>query len=189
MNAAATLIHPQLVSPRWLAERLNANWLRVLDVRCRALLGQGARDDRSGPRLRDQVSDPPRFVELGPRAGWSRLGRWPKTTDEDYLAGHVPGSTSFDVAHRIFDASGSLVSAPEIAMAMSEAGVGDEHTLVLVDDRRSSAARVLAWALHRYGHANTFILEGGFSRWLAEDRPVTRTTLRHPFASFTARAQ
>lgn len=171
-----------VASSSWLMKHLGASWLRVLDVRSSA----SVRDDRSGSRLRDD--DPPRFVDLGPH-GWLRAGTWPRATQPPaaFLQAHVPGSTSFDVGRRLFDDSGSLVSAPEMAMAMSEAGVGDEHTVVLVDEACPSAALVAAWTLRRYGHESTLILAGGFPRWLAEGKPTTRDLVKHPFASFTAR--
>ncbi len=174
----------EVASTRWLAENLGAAWLRVVDVRAEAPV----RDERSGTRLRTD-DDPPRFVELGPRAGWLRAGRWPKTSSPSatFLRGHIPGSTALDVGGRLFDAAGALVCGAELAMAMSEAGVGDEHTVVLVDDGRPAAALVATWALRRYGHAETFILSGGFPRWVAEGRPVTEVVTKVPFGSFTAR--
>lgn len=187
MNEVVSLSRPRSVSTQWLGERLSSTALRIVDVRCRAGLGQ--REDRSGPRLRDQITDPPRFFELGPRAGWARAGQWPTTTNADFAASHVPGAVFFDVARGLFDSSGTLVSAPELAMAMSGAGVGDEHTVVIVDDRRPSAGIVFAWALERYGHPKTFLLEGGFPRWVSEGRPTTQSTVRHPYASFTARTR
>lgn len=173
-----------VISSRWLAENLGASWLRILDVRG----GAPVRDDRSGPRLRS-YEDSPRFVELGPKGGWLRAGVWPATSSPrtSYLRGHVPGSTSLDVGLRLFDESGTLVCALELAMAMSQLGVGDEHTVVLVDDSSPAAALVAAWALRRYGHAETLILSGGFPRWAAEGRPVSHEVVTYPFASFTAR--
>ena len=186
MNAAAVWAGDKsgLASTRWLNEHLHAKWLRIVDVR-----GLGSvRDERSGPRLRLD-EEAPRFVEIGPRAGWQRIGSWPKTASlpPAFLAGHIPGSVSLDVGGRLFDEKGAFVSAPELAMAMSEIGVGDEHTVVLVDDGRPSAALVAAWALRRHGHVETLVLGGGFPRWTAEGRPVTRDVVRYPYASFTAR--
>jgi rhodanese-related sulfurtransferase len=187
MNLAArssTRSDRGLASAGWLEENLGATWLRILDVRGPVPV----RDERSGTRLRDD-DDPPRFVELGPRAGWLRAGRWSSATHPPaaFLRGHIPGSTSFDVGGRLFDETGALVSAPELAMAMSKAGVGDEHTVVLVDDGCPAAAMVAAWMLRHYGHADTLILDGGFRRWVAEGRPVTEIVETPPFASFTAR--
>lgn len=189
MNAvpsSSTVRTSGYVSARWLADHLDANWLRILDVRGPAL----ARDDRSGARLRLD-DDPPRFVELGVGGEWHRAGKWPRAVHPApaFIRGHIPGSTSLDVGDRLFDTNGALVSAPELAMAMSEAGVGDEHTVILVDDACPTSARVAAWALRRYGHADTLILTGGFPRWVAEGRPVTQAVAKHPFGSFTARTR
>ncbi|HVJ90011.1 MAG TPA: rhodanese-like domain-containing protein [Labilithrix sp.] len=186
MNAASSwrTNEPEVATSRWVSENLGATWLRILDVRSTTPV----RDDRSGTRLHGS-DDPPRFVELGPRGGWLRAGTWPKSTQAPaaFLRGHLPNSVLFDVGARLFDETGVLVSAPEFAMAMSESGVGDEHTVVLVDDEVPTAALVAAWALRRYGHHDTLILAGGFPRWTAEGRPVAREVIRHPYASFTAR--
>jgi 3-mercaptopyruvate sulfurtransferase SseA len=59
-------------------------------------------------------------------------------------------------------------------MAMSGLGVGDEHTIVLVDEGR-------------YGHADVHVLEGGFARWIGEGRAVSREIIRHSPASYTVK--
>ena len=188
MNVATafTTSSKGIASPRWLAQNLGAEWLRILDVRS----GTPVRDDRSGARLRGD-DDSPRFVEHGPLGGWLRAGRWPTSRDPEaaFLRGHIPGSTSLDVGRRLFDDNGTLVWAPEFAMVMSELGVGDQHTVVVVDEGSPAAALVAAWALRRYGHADTLVLSGGIHRWTAEGRPLTQAIVKHPYASFTARAR
>jgi rhodanese-related sulfurtransferase len=195
MNVASGPIHTRepsvvgAISTRWLAERLGARWLRILDVRATS---SAMRDDRSGTRLRDvDAGDEPRLVELADGAGWVREGKWPRRsrTSDVFRHAHIPGSVQLDVAGRLFDQTGSMVCAPELAMLMSQLGVGDEHTIVLVDDQPPRAALAAAWVLRRYGHEKTLLLSGGFPRWLAENRPVTSELVRHPFASFTARAE
>jgi rhodanese-related sulfurtransferase len=188
MNVAARASgrRPGFASTEWLAENLGASWLRVLDVRGHAPI----RDDRSSTRLRIDAPDPPAFVELGPREGWLRTGHWPAAglaPPAAFLEGHIPGSSSFEVGSRLFDESGELVSAFELAMIMSGAGVGDEHTVVLVDASRPGAALVAAWALRRYGHTETLILDGGYPRWFSEGRPITHEIVKHPSGSFTAK--
>jgi thiosulfate/3-mercaptopyruvate sulfurtransferase len=140
MNAATLLSPDGTVSTEWLAARLEAPWLRVVDVR------------------------------VGP-----------------FVRGRIPGSTLLDVGKRLVHPDGSLVSAPELAMAMSEIGVGDAHTVVLVDGDAPLDATIAAKALRRYGHQGTHVLAGGFPRWARERRPVVTELARHPFASFTAR--
>lgn len=48
------------------------------------------------------------------------------------MKSHVPGAVALDVRAVLFDEVGDVVSAPEIAMAMSGLGVGDGHTIVIV---------------------------------------------------------
>lgn len=140
MNAATLSTPDETVSTDWLAARLDAPWLRIVDVR------------------------------VGP-----------------FVRGRIPGSTLLDVGRRLLHPDGSLVSAPELAMAMSEIGVGDDHTVVLVDGDAPLDAKIAAKALRRYGHAGTHVLAGGYPRWARERRPVVTDLAKHPFASFTAR--
>ena len=129
------------VGGSWLAERLDAPRLRILDVRPRE-----------------------RFVE-----------------------GHLPGAVLLDVRGALFDEAGSLVGALELARVMSTLGVGDEHTVVLVGDGPTLSTTAALRAFVRYGHTDVAILEGGYTRWVADRRPVTRAITEHPRASFTAR--
>jgi 3-mercaptopyruvate sulfurtransferase SseA len=106
-----------------------------------------------------------------------------------FARGHVPGAVHLDVRATLFDHRGAVVSVGEVALAMSTLGVGDEHTVVLVDDdARGDVALAAARVLARYGHRDVHLLDGGFARWLAESRPVSRAATRYPAASFTARA-
>lgn len=172
------------VTTHWLEANLGEPWLRVLDVRA------GDRRDESGPRLRLDRDDGPRFVELGPRAGFARTTPRPPrpAIAPSFFRGHVPGATSLDVAHLLFDAEGLVVSAPELALAMSGLGVDDAHTIVLVADGLLTLASVTSWALRRFGHSETYVLGGGFARWASEGRAISKAVTPHRTASFTARA-
>lgn len=183
-TSSAALV-PSSVSTAWLAKCLGDPLLRVVDVRLDA--PQTDRGDRSEVRLRAAELDPPRFVELGPNAGWLRAGRWTRSAEPPatYLRGHVPGALHLDVGGSLFDRDGGIAGAPELAMVMSLLGIGDAHTIVLVDDAYGHVADVAAWVLDHYGHAAS-VLEGGFSRWLTEGRPVSRDRARQSPASFTA---
>ncbi len=176
------------VVPAWLEPRLGRADLRVLDVRADAPPAEA-----SGTRLRHGGTVELRpFAHLGGPAGWnmardrhrSSRGRGPSAS---YASGHLPGAVALDVRAQLFDDAGEVVSAPEMAMVMSGLGVGDAHTIVLVDDGRPEAALAAAWALVRYGHRDVHVLEGGFTRWIGEGRAVTREVVRHPPASFTAK--
>ena len=59
------------------------------------------------------------------------------------------------------------------AAKMTELGIGDETLVVAYDDYDHIFAGRLAWALRYYGHDEVRILDGGWSRWLAEGRPTS----------------
>jgi len=104
-----------------------------------------------------------------------------------YLRGHIPGAAHAHARSLLFDERGAVVSAGEVALAMSNVGVGDDHTIILVDDSLQEDARATARALGRYGHFDVHVLDGGITRWVAEKRPLTAVPTEYPIASFTAR--
>lgn len=104
-----------------------------------------------------------------------------------YREGHLPGAIALDVRAQLFDHAGDVVSAPELAMVMSGLGVGDGDTIVLVDDGWPDRALAAARALAKYGHHDVHVLDGGFTRWIAEGRPTTKSVAKRAPASFTAR--
>lgn len=207
MNAPARHTHPPpashtawslaaLATSEGLERCLGAPWLRIVDVRI------DEPEEASAPRLRARAPggraggrlEPARgarpLAPLGaggwllPRArSWARSG-----PSERFARGHLPGAAWLDVRAALFDEAGEVVTAPEVALAMSGLGVGDEHAIVLVDDGSLARARAAAWVLARSGCERAAVLAGGFGHWALERRPITTATVRHPPASFTARA-
>jgi len=192
MNARAGLSHRvSLVLPAWLEPRLGAPGVSVLDVRSDDDPRQRDDRDESGPRLRTAATiELGPFAHLGAAAGWrasktryrSRPG-----APRIFTRGHLPGAVSLDVRAQLFDEAGVVVTAPELAMAMSRLGVGDGHTVVLVDGAGPQASLAAAWVLARYGHDRVHVLDGGFPRWAREGRAISRVPARPVPASFTAR--
>ena len=111
----------------------------------------------------------------------------------DYDAGHVPGAVFVDWTRDIVDDGDPVpmqVAGPgPFAAKMAELGIGDDTLVVAYDDYDHIFAGRLAWALRYYGHDAVRILDGGWSRWVAEGRPTTTPTHRRlaPSAVFTAR--
>lgn len=128
----------------------------------------------SGSWLAERLEDP-RLRILDVRA------------EDRFAEGHLPGAVLLDVRSALFDEEGSLVGALELARVMSTLGVGDEHTVVLVGDGPTLSATAALRVFVRYGHADVHILDGGYTRWVADRRAVTRAITSHPRASFTAR--
>jgi thiosulfate/3-mercaptopyruvate sulfurtransferase len=150
-----------LVSTDWLEEHLGADDLCIVDIRGKVL--------------------PPGSV---PRYAPKR---------EDYVAGHVPGAVFVDWTRDIVDRDDPVpaqVARPaQFASAMGELGIGDETLVVAYDDYNHMFAGRLAWALRYYGHDAVRVLDGGWTRWVAEGRPTTREIPARLPAPFAARAR
>lgn len=108
-----------------------------------------------------------------------RLGR----TDghEQYLAGHVPGAAYVDLATDLADPPAVPVDdggrhplpAPDrFADAMRRCGVRAGRPVVVYDDWSAMAATRAWWLLTFHGHRDVRVLDGGWSWWTRDGRPV-----------------
>jgi thiosulfate/3-mercaptopyruvate sulfurtransferase len=110
---------------------------------------------------------------------------------EEYRAGHIPGAVFVDWTVDIVDLDDPVpaqVAGPErFARAMAERGIGDETHVVAVDHMGGQYATRLWWALTYFGHDAVSVLDGGWNRWLEEERPVKTEIPKHAPAIFTPR--
>jgi thiosulfate/3-mercaptopyruvate sulfurtransferase len=116
------------------------------------------------------------------------------TARQVHALGHVPGAAHLDwMAELIVDSESAglvLLAGPDqIAAAVGRAGVGDGTTLVVYDDTASLVASRVWWSLRAYGFESCRVLDGGFTAWAAEGRPISHALLPPPSATFTPRAQ
>jgi thiosulfate/3-mercaptopyruvate sulfurtransferase len=158
-QAAAGVRDDVLVSPEWLAAHLGDGDVRVVDVRGKVL----------------PPGNKPRY--LAKRA--------------DYDAAHIPGAVFVDWTVDIIDPADPVpmqVASPEaFSRKMGELGVGDGTLVVAYDDYDHIFAGRFAWALRYYGHDAVRLLDGGWSRWIAEGRPTAADLPRPAPARFTPR--
>jgi thiosulfate/3-mercaptopyruvate sulfurtransferase len=106
-------------------------------------------------------------------------------------AGHIPGALWLD-PESIRDPKSTpsfMLAAAEFERVMGRLGVSNRTHVVLYDDRGGLLAARVWWMLHAYGHANVALLDGGWVRWTAEQRPVTAATEPVPRATFRATLQ
>ena len=112
---------------------------------------------------------------------------------DEYLAGHVPGAVYIDWTVDIVDPDDPVpaqVAGPDrFAAAMSERGIGDGSHVVAVDHMGGQFATRLWWALTYYGHDAVSVLDGGWNRWVEEDREVATGPAEVSPAHFTPRAR
>jgi thiosulfate/3-mercaptopyruvate sulfurtransferase len=57
--------------------------------------------------------------------------------------------------------------------AMARCGIGDHTVVVAYSDGFGSGPHRLWWASRVYGHDTVRVLDGGFEKWVREDRPIS----------------
>ena len=94
---------------------------------------------------------------------------------EEYLEAHIPGARFFDI-DAVSDTSNPaphmLPSAGQFGKAMEEIGVGRDDRIVVYDNSPLHAAARGWFTLRHFGASKVAILDGGFQKWPAENRPV-----------------
>lgn len=127
-----------LVSTDWLAARLDAPDVRIVDASL---------------HLPD-------------------VGRDAKAEFED---SHIDGAIFLDLAELTSGASdpgNKLPSVEKFASRMRALGIGDGNRVVLYDKSDLHSACRAWWMLRYFGHSDVAVLDGGFGKWTAEDKPI-----------------
>jgi len=111
-----------------------------------------------------------------------------------YQRGHLPGAVHLDWhqdlswtdEHGVRDL---LFTSKPFAAVMEAVGIGDQTRVVAYAETDHAGAARLWWALRFYGHEQVAVLNGGWTKWVAEGRPVS-TERVHPVATrFSPRPQ
>ncbi|ELY37731.1 sulfurtransferase [Natronorubrum tibetense] len=150
---------PSLVEPEWLEARLETPDVRVVD--CTLHLSF---DSETGDRQ----------SESG-RSDWERA--------------HIPGSVFADIQDDLSAADPEYPyqrPTPErFADAMEALGIGDDSRVVLYDAAENIWAARAWWLLRAFGFDRAGILNGGWKRWTAEDRPISTAPPTDQEVTFT----
>ena len=153
-----------LVSAEWLAEHLDDDHLRIVDIR-----GYVTTEDLGGGRQKAAYSG----------------------AHDEYLSSHIPGSVFIDWTKDITDPSGEVkaqIAPPELFREQMESiGVGDDSSVVIVDHTGGHMATRLWWALAYYGKEDVAVLDGGFNWWAELGLPLTDDPSPVPAVTFTPR--
>ena len=104
----------------------------------------------------------------------------PQAGHQAFVQGHLPRATFADLLH---DLSGPIVPGqtgrhplPAIEVFVEKLrgwGIGASNQVVVYDDASGAFAARLWWMLRWLGHDPVAVLDGGYSAWVAEGRPVT----------------
>ncbi len=139
-----------LVTTDWLADHLEDENLRVVDIR-----GYVKKTDLGEGRQRAEYLAAP----------------------AEYDEAHIPGAVYVDWTRDITDphdpVPAQLAPPGRFAELMGSLGIGDDTRVVVYDHTGGQFATRLWWALTYYGHDAVSVLDGGWQKWAVEGRPTT----------------
>jgi len=108
---------------------------------------------------------------------------------EAYAAGHIPGAARIGEGPlRDPNDAADYLPRPEVfAELMSKAGIGNDTHVVLYDDQGGRSAARLWFVLNAYGHEKVSLVNGGWLKWAAEQRPASVEVPQVAAAAFKPR--
>jgi thiosulfate/3-mercaptopyruvate sulfurtransferase len=149
--------HPEaVVSTQWLGDNLADPLLRIFECTTYLL-------------YRPPGSDRPYDVGSG---------------REDYEQGHIPGAGFLDLQNDLSDNDAPahlrfrMLPAERLAAAFARQGVGDDYRIILYARGAMQWATRVWWMLRSIGFDNAAVLDGGWEKWLAEERAVSADPVR-----------
>jgi thiosulfate/3-mercaptopyruvate sulfurtransferase len=108
-----------------------------------------------------------------------------------YASGHVPGAVYLSPV-AIRDANSPPAFLPTQAAfeaTIAGLGIGDATRVIAYDERGGIYAARLWWILNYFGHSNVALMNGGWIKWTAENRPAATDAAATRAAKFTAKPQ
>ncbi len=105
---------------------------------------------------------------------------------KQYGAGHIPGAVAFNWQTQLQDqVSRDIISKEHFEGLLSDAGINPADTVVLYGDNNNWFAAYGFWLFKYYGHADVRLMNGGRSKWLAEDdKPLTADAPSFPRSNY-----
>ncbi|WP_144751185.1 sulfurtransferase [Curtobacterium pusillum] len=147
----APVLTSPLVSTQWLADHLGADELVVLDASVHTV-------------------------------GTGLATMWHTAKDSYEQRGHVPGARYADLVEAFSthdtDVPFTRPGAEQFEAAAQELGVTNTSTVVVYDDNVGEWSARLWWIFRSFGFDSVAVLDGGFTKWRDEGRPVRVGALR-----------
>ena len=99
-----------------------------------------------------------------------------RNAEQEFLECHIPGASFFDI-DKIKDNDSNLPHMlPPSEMFNStvrKLGIGDGHKVVIYDALGMRSAARLWWMFKVFGYSDVVVLDGGFPKWVKENRSTT----------------
>jgi thiosulfate/3-mercaptopyruvate sulfurtransferase len=128
-------------------------------------------------------------VVLAPLPDWSDFRA--ESGRALYEAGHLPGAVYADPLADLADPRSpyrfTMPPPARLAAALGRLGVGPGTFAVLYCRGQNTMAARVWWMLRAVGWDDAAVLDGGWAKWNAEGRPVSRETRAYPPAAFPLR--
>jgi thiosulfate/3-mercaptopyruvate sulfurtransferase len=106
---------------------------------------------------------------------------------EAYDSGHIPGAVGWSWKKDTQDTlRRDIPDTAAFEALMSQAGIGNETTVVLYGDLDNWFATYAFWLLKLYGHEDVRLLNGGRKKWLAEERQLTTNIITYKPTTYRA---
>lgn len=94
-----------------------------------------------------------------------------------YWLEHIPGAVYINPDAIRWPDQGvpvKLMPIKDLANLLGKAGINNKTMVVIYSEKGDYKAPYLLWALDYIGHTKSAILDGGWAKWKAENRPVTQ---------------
>ena len=103
-----------------------------------------------------------------------------------YGDAHIPGAVWLDNnAIRIANRPPAFMPTPaEFEALMATLGITNTTRVIAYDERGGIYAARLWWILNHYGHSNVALLNGGWVKWTADNRPTNAAVPAYTRATF-----
>ncbi len=104
-----------------------------------------------------------------------------------YDEGHIPGAVGWAWDTQLCDTvRRDIVPKAGFEQLMADSGISNDTTVVLYGDSNNWFAAWAFWQMKIYGHADVRLMNGGRSKWLAEERTLSTDTPNPAKSRYTA---
>lgn len=114
----------------------------------------------------------------------------PDMGQSQYVINHIPGAIYLHVEKQLsgvvteHGGRHPLPHIDEFKRTLQEAGISNDTIVIAYDGGEGAFAARFWWLLKYVGHQNVFILDGGYTEWLASEYPVSEEIHTYPSANY-----
>ncbi len=99
-----------------------------------------------------------------------------RNAQQEFVECHIPGASFFDIDEikdKESDLPHMLPPSQMFNSTVRKLGIGDGHRVVIYDGLGMRSAARLWWMFKVFGYSDVVVLDGGFPKWVKENRSIT----------------